>query len=88
MNTVYVVTFSENNPINVWGDMTAVFSSMEKAIQYVEREINRLGKNFPYGIRHKGGDWMEYYFYNHVGYEVSKVFALIQEYEIDIELED
>ena len=88
MENVYVVTFSSTNPAEVWGDMTAVFSSMEKATDYVEREINRLGKNFPHGIKHKGRDWMEYYFYNHVGYEVSKIFVLIQEYEIDIELED
>lgn len=87
MKEVYVVKFCEENPYSVWGDMTAVFSSRENAEEYVQREIKRLGGDRPTGINCVGLDWIEYYFYNKVGYEITKVFALIQCYEIDIELE-
>ena len=87
MKEVYLVHFCEENPNSTWGDMTAVFSSRENADEYVKREMKRLGGDRPSGISHKGLDWIEYYFYNKVGYEITKVFALIQCHEIDIELD-
>ena len=86
MKEVYVVQFFENNPNVAWGDMTAVFSSMEKAEEYVKREMKRLGGDRPTGVNCAGFGWIEYYFYNKVGYEITKVFAYIQCHEIDVEL--
>ena len=87
MKEVYVVTFNEETSFHSWwGNMTAVFSSMEKAEEYVQREMKRLGGDRPTGISYKGTVWAEYYFYNKVGYEVTKVSAYIQCHKVDIEL--
>lgn len=86
MNVVYLVTFTPAGPSNsLYEDMTAIFSTMANAKNYMFREILRLKDDKDYDLTVDSDDWVRCYFNNSYANEMVK--CDIVEFEVDDECE-